>query len=219
MNPLIVRLEAALAAVHPEFLAAQMPGASDEQVDRLEALAGKPIPATLRDLLTWRNGVKKGGVLVSFAGPWSFMSVEAIIEAVDMLRDLLRCEEGWEEQTWWGHGWIPFLEDGFGDHLCVDLDGGGNLVDDGEPFIGMADQIIQFDHAAELRVIKAPSFDVWLTAFVEAVEEGILMPVTERLGRGMSYSLDAVDDGPDLSDVLGRLAPGYPRYLTCPVVS
>ncbi|MFD6196409.1 SMI1/KNR4 family protein [Mycobacteriaceae bacterium NPDC060252] len=219
MNPLIARLDAALRAVHPEFLAIHAPGATIEQIDALEALAGKPLPGTLRDLLAWHNGVGPRGVLATFAGPWNFMSVEQIIGAIEMLRDLLEHEPRWKEWTWWGYDWIPFLEDNFGDHICVDLDGGGTLENDGQPFTGgIAGQIMQFDHAAAYRVVAAPSFDTWLTALVQAIEEHVLLPETETMNWGIRYALDESDEpgSPTLDDVIARLAPGYPIYLTCP---
>ncbi len=212
MNPPIARLDAALRAVHPEFLAAHAPGATIEQIDALEALTGKPLPGTLRDLLAWHNGVGTRGALATFDGPWNFMSVEQIIEAIEMLRDLLEHEQDWKQQNWWGYDWIPFLEDNFGDHVCVDLDGGGTLENDGQPFTGgVAGQIMQFDHAAELRVVVAPSLDIWLTALVQAIEEGVLRPETKKVNRGIRYALNETDEpgSPTLDHVITRLAPGY----------
>lgn len=217
MSSLIARLESVLRTYHPDLLAALAPGASSEQLDALEDLAGRPLPQMLRDLLAWRNGVGDKAARATIDGPWSFMSVQAIIDAVEMLREMLEYEQDWKEQNWWGHDWIPFLEDGCGDHICVDLDGGGTLIDDGIPFdAGIAGQIIDFDHAAELRVIEAPSLEVWLTALIQAVEDGVLRPETEQLAWGWAYALESGLNGPYLHDVIRRIADPYPIFLVCP---
>ncbi|WP_170914935.1 MULTISPECIES: SMI1/KNR4 family protein [unclassified Mycobacterium] len=146
------------------MLAALAPGASAEQLDELEPVVGQPLTPILRDLLAWHNGTLDGAVNVRIDGPWSLMSVEEIIGTVEMMRDLLHGEPGWIEQTWWSEDWVPFLDDGGGDNICVDLTGDGHTLQrNRKPYQGVPGQLIMFDHEAEWRTVEAPSLQTWLS--------------------------------------------------------
>ena len=57
--------------------------------------------------------------------------------------------------------WIPFLANGGGDHLCVDLS-----AEDG----GVPGQLIAFWHDWEKHSVAFPSMKAWLTDLVESME-------------------------------------------------
>ncbi|CAM5707673.1 hypothetical protein MAUB1S_05176 [Mycolicibacterium aubagnense] len=213
----VLHLEAVLAKVHPDFLGALAPGATTAQLDELEGVVGQPLPAILRDLLSWRNGVSAEAAMVRIDGPWELMSVAQICEEVAMMRDLLRSEPGWIERTWWSTDWVPFLHDFCGDFICVDLTGDAHtLRRNGQPYQGIPGQIINFDHEAEWRTVQAPSLQTWLTAVAEIIDASLVTPTSWPLGERMAYEFDEPDDQSPLDDALTRLAPGYPIHLDCP---
>ena len=67
-----------------------------------------------------------------------------------------------EEENGWHEAWVPFLEDGGGNSLCVDLKG----VD------GPAGQIIEFWHEESDRPFRYGSIDEWLEHFLGKLEAG-----------------------------------------------
>ena len=70
-----------------------------------------------------------------------------------------------DDPKWWRRGWIPFLANGGGDHLCVDL-----TAEDG----GKPGQLIAFWHDDETRDVEFPSLAAWLRDLVESMENGTL---------------------------------------------
>ena len=59
----------------------------------------------------------------------------------------------------------PFLHNGGGSHLCVDV-----AAEDG----GNPDQLIEFWKADEDRPVTYPNLEAWLTELVESMEDGSL---------------------------------------------
>jgi cell wall assembly regulator SMI1 len=60
---------------------------------------------------------------------------------------------------------VPFLSNGGGDHLCLDV-----VAEDG----GTPGQVIAFWHDPENRSIEFASPDEWLETLVESMEDGTL---------------------------------------------
>ena len=65
----------------------------------------------------------------------------------------------------WRRSWVPFLENGAGDHLCVDL-----AAEDG----GTPGQVLMFYHDCDDRPIRSTSLEAWLADLVTSMESGSL---------------------------------------------
>ena len=92
-----------------------------------------------------------------------FSSLAALTETKELFDGMIG--EDFEDPRWWRRGWIPFLSNGGGDHLCLDL----AAKDSGQP-----GQLLVFWHDAEERLVKYASFEAWLRQLVEAMENGTL---------------------------------------------
>ena len=80
-----------------------------------------------------------------------FVPLEAVAETKEPLDGMIGFD--FEDERWWRRGWIPFLSNGGGDHLCLDTDGEGG---------GKPGQLIAFWHDWEDRAVEWPTFDAWL---------------------------------------------------------
>ncbi len=164
METLIKRLDSWLKNNRPDYYAKLQPGLSGEAIAEFEKTLGLEMPTAFKALYQWRNGQQPS----SFEGlqyNQSFMNIEAIKEARQVLNDLFEGEDA-EEENWWKPQWVPFLDNGGGDHLCIDMDG---------TFTGQKGQIIEFWHDWEDRSIQYANLENWLETFVTSLEKNLWM--------------------------------------------
>lgn len=166
LHPLLGRLERWLAEHRPDFLAELEPGASDEELAALEREAGVSLPSLYAMLLRWRDG----GSLDSLWGNFYLLSTRQVLDAMDL------DPAEFDEPLWWHRGWIPFLDNGGGNYLCIDSAG---------CFGGQAGQLVEFWHDDDDRAVAFPSFEAWLSTLVEGLELGLF----EDDGTEVDYDL------------------------------
>ena len=115
------------------------------------------------------------------------------------MRDLV-ARNHFDNPNWWHPSWVPFLHNGAGSNLCWDA---------GESFGGQRGQVLEFWNRDADRHVMAPSFDGWLTTFVDSLDAGM-----------WTYDEDSgVDDDPDgvaiqnppFKAFLARRFPNHPR--------
>lgn len=155
---LLARLDQWIETHRERFQQALQPGATSAECDALTAALGKPLPETLRALLTWHNG-QNPDVPGAFEQNWYLMSTEDIAEA--------KKELDAEAHAGWHKDWIPFLDDDNGNYLCLDL--GSPNAPVRECWRGRA------EHPQ-----VAPSLTTWLEAFVNNLERGAYAEDPER---------------------------------------
>jgi cell wall assembly regulator SMI1 len=160
---LLGRLERWLAEHRPRYLQGLLPGARAEELDRLQTELGLPLPAGLRDVLSWHNG-QSGEFIGSLEQSWNLMSTAQIAAAK---KELDAAPSGEQAQTSWKPSWIPFLDDDGGNYLCLDTSQPEAPVR--EYWAGSPEQ-----------PALAPSLAVWLKNFVDAVERGEYVEDPER---------------------------------------
>lgn len=159
---LIRRMDAWLAANRPEYYAALQPGATDEQLDAFELRFEITLPQAFRQVYRWRNGQAPANA-DALQDNWSFASLEDITDSKDLLDGMIGHD--FDDPAWWRVGWVPFLGNGAGSHLCLDM----RAEDGGQP-----GQIIAFWKADADRPIAYPDFGAWLRQLVAAMEAGTL---------------------------------------------
>lgn len=137
----------------PDFYAELRPGASEAELGDLEAQLSQTLPEAFKDLLRWRNG-QHDKAYASFHDNRMLMSIEDILSTWQMLQEL---SPEWDAETpnWWRSAWIPFMSNGGGAYLCLDLEG---------TFTGQPGQLIQFWHDDADRSVEYPDFDTYLAA-------------------------------------------------------
>lgn len=159
---LIKRLDRWLAANRPDYYAHLQLGATDAQLDGFEAQFSLKLPKAFRKLYRWRNGHDMIR-LESLVQNMMFSSLQNIAHSKELLDDMIGSE--FEDPKWWRRDWVPFLANGAGDHLCLDL-----TAEDG----GTPGQLLTFYHDWESRPIQFPGLEAWLAALVESMENGSL---------------------------------------------
>lgn len=187
-NTAISRLDAWLQNNRPEYYAKLQPGLSKAELAAWETALGVTLPADFRAFFAWRNG--QAG-FKSFVYNFMLMAAADVVEARQGLNEFLAAGE-FTQADWWHPGWIPFLDNGGGDHYCLDLDGA---------FGGQPGQVLRFYHDDERRDIEYPSFAAWLTTTVTAFEQDLF----ELDQYGMQPS-----DSAAMRALQRRLSPGYP---------
>jgi cell wall assembly regulator SMI1 len=156
------RLDRALARRRPDYYRQLRPGLSESQLDAFEAFVGYAFPDKFRALYRWRDGQ---------SDPWLSLDRNRYFMPSKEAKNTWEMLTGFQENgqwgpghpQWWHRGWIPFLHNGAGSRLCLDLHGS---------FTGTAGQVLEFWNHFDDRPIIAPSFDVWLKHVVGTLEGG-----------------------------------------------
>jgi cell wall assembly regulator SMI1 len=161
-DALIRRLDRWLAANRPEYYAHLRPGATDPQLDEFEARFSLALPDAFRRLYRWRDGHDQFRS-ASLVYNLMFSPLEGIVGVKELMDAMIGAD--FEDPRWWRRSWVPFLENGAGDHLCVDL-----AAEDG----GTPGQVRMFYHDWESRPIRSPSLEAWLADLVTSMENGSL---------------------------------------------
>ena len=162
IKPLLERMERWLAANRPDYLARLQPGTTDAQLDAFEAQFSLELPAAFRELYRWRNGQEER-CSASLQMNRMFSPLEGVTDTKGLFDGMIGYD--FDQEGWWRRGWIPFLSNGGGSHLCLDL-----AAEDG----GRVGQLVEFWKADEDRPIVYPSLEAWLEELVSSMEDGEL---------------------------------------------
>jgi len=92
-----------------------------------------------------------------------FCPLDEVAETKAMLDGMIGFD--FEDPRWWREGWIPFLANGGGDYLCLDV-----AAEDG----GTPGQLVAFWHDLDKRWVEYGSIDDWLFKLVESMNDGTL---------------------------------------------
>lgn len=159
MTQSIERLDAELARRRPDYYSQLQSGVDRWTIHDLQARLAKPLPAEFVSLYSWRNG-QKPDCSANLIDNWMFSPLEDVISTKDMLDGMIGTD--FEEPGWWSRGWLPFLSNGGGDHLCLDLFA---------EFGGSPGQLLAFWHDWENRSPKFPDIESWLQSVVNSLAE------------------------------------------------
>ena len=156
--PLLARFDALLQRHRPAYHAQLNPPAPAAELAALEAEFQLVLPPELHHWYGWRNG-QPAGCFDSLVGSYEFPSVADVADSMRINCELLAA--GDFVPNWWRPGWFPFLTNGSGDHLCLDLEG---------TFTGQPGQVLEHWHDYEARAVVFPTLSAWLAATVAAYE-------------------------------------------------
>lgn len=160
MDKLIIQLDNWLSENRADYYSSLLPGATDEEFSSLEDQLSLSLPDDLRALYRWRNG-QHPSEFASFQDNRMFLSLRQISETKDTLDGMIGYD--FDDPKWWRRGWIPFLSNGGGDYLCVDVS-----AEDG----GAPGQLIAFWHDDGDREVEFSSLTEWLGALVDSMGNG-----------------------------------------------
>jgi cell wall assembly regulator SMI1 len=190
MDTLIARLDRWLKEHRPAYYAALQPGRSEHRLREFEQGIGFRVPDTFKELYVWKNG-QDPKCFAALQHNRMFMSLEVVLDRHRMMNELLAGGE-FDDEMWWSPKWVPYLDNGGGDHQCIDMGG---------EFGGIEGQVIGFWHDWESRDIEYPSLEKWLEVFVTSLEAG--------LWHDTGGDLHPIDED-KWDEFLGEMNPGFP---------
>ncbi len=159
---LLHKMDRWLASHRPDYYTLLQPGASEAELDAFEVRLSLKLPEAFRQLYRWRNG-QDAGSDDPLEFNRTFMTLEEVASAKEELDSMIGFD--FEDPKYWRRGWVPFLHNGAGSYLCVDVVG-----EDG----GHAGQLIAFWKRDQDRPIEHPNVKGWLAALVTSMENGSL---------------------------------------------
>lgn len=178
MRAVWARIENWLRLNAPSLMETLQAGAFDTEIEELETRLSIQLPEDVKASYRIHNGQSDVGY--PFLYGYEFISLEDIYGQWEIEREVdtqireiygnnypseinsqLRENEVRNES--WNPRWIPLATNGAGDHYCLDLapTEKGNLG-----------QIISVARENDTRPLLAPSFQVWLEQFANALEVG-----------------------------------------------
>lgn len=157
---LIGRMDRWLAVNRPDYYALLQPGATEVELDAVEARFTLKLPGAFRQLYRWRNGQDPMSS-ASLQMNRSFCTLEEVASTKAMLDGMIGFD--FDDPRYWRRGWVPFLHNGAGSYLCLDL-----AAEDG----GRPGQLVGFWKADNDRSVEFPSVEAWLANLVAAMEAG-----------------------------------------------
>jgi cell wall assembly regulator SMI1 len=190
MKDVVARLQRWLEQRCPHKLEQLAPGLMDEAIEVHERQLGVTFPEGMRALYRWRNGAKPGQFAVSIIGRYDLSPLAQIAERQQMLNELLD-HGSFQTKNWWRKTWLPVFDKGTGDLLCWDPRGS---------FDGSPGQVLEFWHTDHDRTVLAPSFDGFLTAYVDSLDAGLWTYDAEQ----------GLEDHDRFKPFLAARFPGYP---------
>jgi cell wall assembly regulator SMI1 len=155
---LLARLDTLLQQHRPDYYAKLNPPASAATLAAFETEFQLTLPAELRQWFGWHDG-QQPMCFDSLVGYYSLPSLDDMADSMRINCELLA--DGDFVPNWWRPGWLPFVTNGSGDHLCLDLEG---------TFTGSPGQLIEHWHDWEARTVVFPNITAWLAAVVQAYE-------------------------------------------------
>jgi cell wall assembly regulator SMI1 len=170
MKHVWLRIERWLAAHAPVILESLQPGATVEEILRIETYLGVTFPEAVRESYLIHNGQSQN--VVGLMGEWELLSLDGVRGDWETWKYLFDGGDfkGLEVvpadtvvASWWHPKWIPLTTNYCGDHHCLDMTtaaGSGT------------GQIISLLHDDPRRQVVAPGFENWLTGFADDLESG-----------------------------------------------
>lgn len=160
--------------VPPRFFPIYRQPASVEEITQAERRVGVGFHPHLRILLSSANGATDNSP--SLVNTFSLMSADEIVSAYEFLSAEFPDGRNIEHpdhapidaapgirSTWWWPKWIPFMANGGGDYLCVDMDPapGGN-----------SGQVVIYYHDETFRSKEAPDIGQMFARIADGLETG-----------------------------------------------
>ena len=203
------RIEAWLGTNLPPVLNDLNPGASDEQLTRLERHLSQNLPEAWKALYHVCNGQRQESHGVFFGN--AFLDLERVAADWDAWNDIVihdpasalgadlpftSTPEGAVQLRYADAGWLPFTANGMGDHFGVDLHPGPS---------GRHGQVIYFGRNIRNKVVVAPDLAAFIGWVADELERG-KGRVHEASGMQLFDHADLGDGNPE--DGLRRILYG-----------
>lgn len=226
LSAVLNRLDTWYAQHAPAIYATLRPGATNIELDALEAHIGHKLPADFRALYRWHDGQdwSVGGVfgldwmpLAEVGTNWQ-MWADIARENSDMNVSIrpLSYPTGAIRELYTSAVWVPFLHDGGGNHVALDL---------GPDVAGGPGQVMTTGRDEEHRYVLASSVEGFLREYLRRLETGqVVVQALDGFEDEMWHVglLNGSGNNRETYHQLGNLFPGFgavlgtPDLNTCP---
>jgi len=198
MSDWLLTIDGWLRENRPAYYSRLRPGVDHYAIAAAEQALGIRLPEALAQLYMWKDG-QPDDCYDSLFYNLMFPSLErSATTAAVMTED--RTE--FEAPDWWLSSWFPFLDNGAGDLVCVDVEGA---------FGGRPGQVLSFWHETADRDIEYASVEAWGETFAASLKRGLWHETPEGTFRPSAASTR--DDAVDAHDQLrAEMNPGYPWH-------
>ncbi|MGN6416325.1 MAG: SMI1/KNR4 family protein [Pseudobacter sp.] len=152
------------------------PGATQADIDELEQMIGKKLPADFVEFYMIRDGQEEGEERLAMIQGQYLLPVKWITRAwnskkeiMDQMsregeyNDITSDPEDGIKNDWWNPYWIPFTYDGSGNNICIDLDPAPG---------GDYGQVISWFHDSGFRELYASSFEDYIDFYLAGLKRG-----------------------------------------------
>lgn len=186
------RIEGWFKLYAPEKGSHFQPGATEDEIRQAEVAMGVQLPDDIKASYRLHNGSNRHFLIGDrqFHSLWKLHSLAEMVDHWNILKETIETTFPKQDEIvfeadfevaedkvpvywgsviqvatgWWYPEWVPILEFGNGDALCIDLAP--------EP-AGQIGQVIEFWHETGSRnMAVAPSWQAFLVAFADDLEEG-----------------------------------------------
>lgn len=212
------KLDQWYAAHLPAVHATLRPGVTDEALDAFEARNGLRLPPAFRALYRWHDGQdwSVGGVL-----GLAFMPLAEVEQTHQMLRDFTEGEQsdinidiyvvshpaGAIREQYASPAVVPFLSDGGGNHVALDL---------APDLRGQPGQVITTGRDETHRYVLAPDLETFLREYLARLEAGRVTVEALSGYEGEMRSSSLHDEAGPRGEGYFRLADLYPGFGASP---
>jgi cell wall assembly regulator SMI1 len=168
VKSLIEELDKHLATNRPELYTTLRPSADEAGLDALQAILPVRLPPLFHALYQWRDGQVQD-TRERFWDVWFLLPLEEVCRCKEMLDAMIGHD--FERPDWWCRGWVPFLGNRNGDHVCLDL-----TAETG----GAPGQLLNFWHDWEDRGLTSFDLEWWVQGLIRPHD---LLSVLQRSSR------------------------------------
>jgi cell wall assembly regulator SMI1 len=159
-DELIQQLDRGLSRDRSAYYSLLQPGATAADFAAFERRFGLQLSADFKALYAWRNG-QPNTLTESLHDNWMFAAIADIADTKAILDEMIDAD--FDDPQWWRRGWVPFLSNGGGDWLCLDL-----TAESGS----QPGQLLIFWHDDGDRSVEYASLSAWLQNLVESMVHG-----------------------------------------------
>ena len=149
LNASLAQFDAWLSSHRPTYLPQLNPAAASDAIDSLRQRLPCEIPTEFCDYLSWHDGQPFDSE--TLYDNKRLMPVNSILRALDVFNDCAGAGE-FPMDDWWLSTWLPFADDGGGNHIILDCRTG---------------VVHEFWKNDSDRPIVADSFGAWLDGLVQ----------------------------------------------------
>lgn len=140
----------------PDLKSLLRPGATDAELSKTEATLGLDFPPSVRESYRVHDGQEPG--TFGLFGGWRLLPLTDVLREWEKQREI---ERDFEFDQWDPKTAIPIMDDGGGNFLYVEHAPDGSET-----------PVIEWWHENPTRDVKAPSFEAYLDAFLDALDAG-----------------------------------------------